>query len=128
MKVKSVIMADIEQLINFIVTRKPLMRHGEGVCIIEEISNLIRRIDHARENGLDINFSNKERLGLHKSELLKDQRKEELENKKLESPVKARINESITSAPPISLQQVKGFSNWLSYISQAKDVLMNISN
>ena len=104
------------------------MKHGERVCIIEEINNLIRRIDHARENNVDISSSNKERLGLHKSELLEDQRKEELENRKLESLEKARINESIKSAPPVSLQQLKGFSNWLSYISQAKDVLTNISN
>ena len=110
-KVKSVIMTDIEQLINLIVTRKPSMRHGERVCIIEEINNLIRRIDHARKNGLDINSSNKERLGLHKSELLEDQRKEELENRKLESLEKARINESIKSALPVILQQLKGFSN-----------------
>ena len=91
-KVKSVIMADIEQLVNLIVARKTLMRHGERVCIIEEINNLIRQIDHARENNVDINSSNKERLGLHKSELLEDQRKEELENRKIESLGKARIN------------------------------------
>ena len=91
-KVKSVIMADIEQLVNLILARKTLMRHGERVCIIEEINNLIRRSHHARENNVDINSSNKERLGLHKSELLEDQRKEELENRKIESLEKARIN------------------------------------
>ena len=68
-KVKSVIIGDIEQLINLIAARKVLMKHGERVCVIEEINNLIRRIDPpgkttlisalATKNGLDskrVNF------------------------------------------------------------------------
>ena len=61
-------------------------------------------IDNAREMGVSIDISHKDRVTIMKSNLLDDQRQEEIENKQLESIEKARINESIKSAPPVNLQ------------------------
>ena len=123
-----VILTDINALVDKMANERTTMRHGERQCLIEESNNILRRIDNAREMGVSIDISHKDRVTIMKSNLLGDQRQEEIENKKLESIEKARINESIKSAPPVNLQPLKGFQNWLSYYAQAKEVLSNISN
>ena len=67
------------------------------------MNNLLKRIDNARESGGSIDVAHKDRVTLMKSELLIDQRHEEIENKKLKSIEKAQINESIKSAFSVNL-------------------------
>ena len=126
-KVSEVILNDITHIINSVVAIRSNMSHGQRSTYIDEVNQIMKRIDRARENGSDIDVSHKERLAVQKSNLLSDQKLEEQESRKEEAAEKARIHESVKAAPAITLQKLQGFSNWLSWTEQCKNILMNIS-
>ena len=60
--------------------------------------------------------------------MLQDERDSETNRRKQENLENAIINESIRSAPQMVLQKLNGFSNWLSWVKQGKEILSNISH
>ena len=96
--------------------------------MLEECSQLSKRIDRARENGSSISLSHKDRIALQKADLTSDQRAEEASIRKTETADKPRMTEAIKSAPTISLQKLLGFSNWLNWTDQCRHLLEHISH
>merc|ERR1712148_153950 len=91
-KVGEVILSDVDHLVSSIVAARNTMSHGQRSTYIDELNQLNKRIDRARENGLVIDVSHKERLSMQKSNLLTDQRVAEQECRKEEAAEKARIH------------------------------------
>ena len=95
-------------------------------CLIDEINNIMGKIDMLRLEEVAIDLSHKDRLNLHKTKLLEEQDIAEKEQRKVEALEKTRVQESIKAAPVTKLQKLKGFVNYLSWYRQAKVNLENI--
>ena len=56
-KVSEVILNDITHIVNSVVATHSNMSHGQRSTYIDEINQIMKRIDRARENGSDIDVS-----------------------------------------------------------------------
>ena len=83
------------------------MSHGQRSTYIEEINQVNKRIDRARENGSTIDVSHKERLAVQKSNLLTHQRIAEQECRKQEAAEKKAEQQRVTPENKAKLKQQK---------------------
>ena len=127
-KTTAVILQDVDYLVTKIVSERSNLNLGQRAVLLEECSQLCKRIDRAREGGSNISPSHKDRIALQKANLTSNQKAEEAATRKTEASEKARLTEAIKSAPTITLQKLLGFSNWLSWTDQCRHLLENISH
>ena len=84
-KTTSVILQDVDYLVNKIVSERASLNLGQRAVLLEECSQLCKRIDRAREGGSNISPSHKDRIALQKANLTSDQKAEEADTRKTEA-------------------------------------------
>jgi hypothetical protein len=93
---------------------------------IFELCDLLKRVNSARESGYAVQDDYRATILAWSSAFLDDITRNEAEKRQLEGGAKA--NEIAKIARKVKLMKLDGFSSWLSWSYQAKELMAGIMN
>jgi hypothetical protein len=102
------------------------MASGERDATICELKEMLKRMNILRENGYSLAEDMRSEILEWHSKLLQHKTDHDRKSRQQEAVAKAQATEIAKLAPKVTLMKLSGYSRYLSWIHQAKSILVGI--